>query len=306
MAFKWRDGLDLGRKIVAIGRNYGYPLSLSFFLSLSLITTFFFCFPSPSVTFRLSLSSFTSFFIFIPQSSSFSSSSFFRSSSEHAKELGNQVPQEMFFFLKPTSSIIKNGDSIEIPFGAEVHHEGLHFLFSPFLSPFLYLHPTLFSSKSFPVELGVIIGKGGRDIRKEDALSHIDGYCLALDMTARNFQNVAKKAGLPWSAAKGYDTFCPVSSYIPKSKVRDPQNLNLWLKVNNEARQNGNTSDMIFKIDYLIAKVSTIMTLEPGDLILTGTPSGVGVVRPGDVVTSGLADLVQMRNPVVARAQSKI
>jgi len=160
---------------------------------------------------------------------------------------------------------------------------------------------------SLLVELGVVIGKGGRDIRQEDAFSHVDGYCLALDMTARNFQNTAKKAGLPWSAAKGYDTFCPVSSFIPKSRVGNPQDLNLWLKVNGETRQNGNTSDMIFKIDYLISKVSTIMTLEPGDLILTGTPSGVGVVKPGDVITSGLADLVQMKNPVVARVvKSKI
>lgn len=93
----------------------------------------------------------------------------------------------------------------------------------------------------------MIIGKGGRDIPQSKAFDHVDGYCLALDMTERNLQNVAKKAGLPWSAAKGFDTFCPISPYIPKARISNPQNLNLWLKVNNETKQNGNTSDMIFK-----------------------------------------------------------
>jgi len=112
------------------------------------------------------------------------------------------------------------GQSIEVPPSCtELHHE---------------------------VELGVVIGKGGRDISADVAMQHVSGYVLALDMTARSLQNEAKKAGLPWSAAKGYDTFCPVSSFIEKSKIDNPQNVNLWLKVNGQTKQDGNTTDMIF------------------------------------------------------------
>lgn len=183
-----------------------------------------------------------------------------RNFADHAKELGNSVPSQPFFFLKPTSSYLTAGN-IEIPPAAQVHHE---------------------------IELGVVIGKSGRDISKQNAFSHIAGYCLALDMTARNIQKQAAAAGLPWSAAKGYDTFTPISSFIPKQAIPDPHDVDLLFSVDGVVKQNGNTRDMIFRIPELISHVSSIMTLEEGDLILTGTPKGVGQVLAGQVVEGQL------------------
>ncbi|KZP01166.1 hypothetical protein CALVIDRAFT_532779 [Calocera viscosa TUFC12733] len=180
---------------------------------------------------------------------------------EHVKELSNQVPKEPFFFLKPTTSYVVTGGKIEIPKGTVVHHE---------------------------VELGVVIGQGGRDISSQQAMSHIAGYALAIDMTARNMQDQVKKKGLPWSAAKGFDTFTPISEFIPVDDVPDAHNLRLWLKINGEMKQDGTTADMMFRIPRLIEHVSSIMTLEEGDVLLTGTPSGVGPLVPGDAITAGL------------------
>jgi len=186
-----------------------------------------------------------------------------RNYADHVKELHNAVPKEPFFFLKPTTSYLPSGGKLEIPRGIIAHHE---------------------------VELGVVVGKGGRDISQSDADSHVAGYALAVDMTARNMQDEIKKKGLPWSAVKGFDGFTPISSYVPKSLVSDPQNLNLSLKVNGTIKQNGNTADMIFRIPRLIEHISSIMTLEEGDLILTGTPSGVGPLIPGDEIQCLLTD----------------
>ncbi len=120
------------------------------------------------------------------------------------------------------------------------------------------------------------------------------GYALALDMTARDFQDAAKKKGHPWSKAKGFNTACPISTFISKDAISDPQNLSLWCKVNGETKQDGNTKDMIFKIPTLVSYISRYFTLEAGDLVLTGTPSGVGPVVSGDVLTAGLGDAIQM------------
>jgi len=180
---------------------------------------------------------------------------------EHAKELNNAVPKEPFFFLKPTTSYVSSGGRVEIPRGTIVHHE---------------------------VELGVVIGRTGRDITQPQAMSYVAGYALAIDMTARNMQDAVKKKGLPWSAAKGFDTFTPISEFIPLDEVSDPHHLRLWLKINETTKQDGTTADMIFPIPQLIEHVSSIMTLEEGDLLLTGTPSGVGPLVPGDVITAGL------------------
>ncbi|KAI9278843.1 hypothetical protein BDA99DRAFT_16928 [Phascolomyces articulosus] len=184
-----------------------------------------------------------------------------RNFSEHAKELGNAVPKSPFFFLKPTSSYLPNGGTVEIPTGCKVHHE---------------------------VELAVVIGKDGRDYQPSEAMDYVAGYALAIDMTARNLQTEAKTKGLPWSASKGFDTFTPISEFIPKEKITDPSNVDLWLKVNDTFRQNGNTRDMIFEIPMLLSYVSSIMKLETGDVILTGTPSGVGPIHAGDVIKAGL------------------
>ncbi|EKM82346.1 hypothetical protein AGABI1DRAFT_111004 [Agaricus bisporus var. burnettii JB137-S8] len=181
----------------------------------------------------------------------------------HAKELGNKPPKEPFFFLKPTSSFLPSAGKVEIPRGIVAHHE---------------------------VELGIVIGKTARDIPASQANAFIAGYTLAVDMTARNLQDKVRKAGLPWSAAKGFDTFTPVGGWIPKENITDPHNLRLSLAINGFTKQDGSTGDMIFKIPQLIEHVSSIMTLEEGDLLLTGAPSGVGPVVSGDHVTCALRD----------------
>ncbi|KAI5989240.1 hypothetical protein EDC04DRAFT_2816741 [Pisolithus marmoratus] len=172
-----------------------------------------------------------------------------RNYSEHIKELGNTRPKEPFFFLKPTTSYVSSGGNIELPRGILA-----------------------------TMKLGLVIGKGGRDISPEAAESHIAGY------------EEVKKKGLPWSAVKGFDTFTPIGEFIPKSTILDPHDLRLLLKINGITKQNGTTADMIFRIPRLIEHVSSIMTLEEGDLVLTGTPSGVGPVAPGDKVECTLAD----------------
>jgi len=135
-----------------------------------------------------------------------------------------------------------------------------------------------------------VIGEIARDIpSNKDPMDYVAGYALGLDMTARNLQPAATATGPPWSRAKGYDTFCPISPFIPKEQISNPGDVELWLKVDGVLKQKGNTKDMIFPIPMLIQFVSSIMTLEPGDLILTGTPSGVGPVTAGQKVEAGLS-----------------
>lgn len=131
-------------------------------------------------------------------------------------------------------------------------------------------------------------------------MDYVGGYALALDMTSRDLQSAAKKSGYPWSVAKGYDTFCPVSSFIEKEKV-DLSTARLWLKVDGETKQDGRTCDMIFSVPYLISYISSIMTLETGDLILTGTPEGVGPVVPGQIITAGIEGVTEVTFPVKKR-----
>ncbi|KAK4693813.1 acylpyruvate hydrolase, partial [Phenoliferia sp. Uapishka_3] len=177
------------------------------------------------------------------------------------KELNNTTPTEPFFFLKPTSSYLANHQPFHIPRNVVVHHE---------------------------VELGVIIGKPGRDITADKAYEHVAGYCLAIDYTGRNVQDAAKAKGLPWSAAKGFDEFLPIGDFIPASEIVDPHDLELWFKIGQETKQAANTNLMLYRIDKLIEHCSSIMTLEEGDLLLTGTPAGVGPVKAGDEVSAGL------------------
>jgi len=191
-----------------------------------------------------------------------------RNYAAHAKELGNAVPKEPVLFMKPTSSYLEVGGTIEIPHPLEsLHHE---------------------------VELAVVIGKKARDVPEASAMDYVAGYALALDMTAREIQASAKEAGLPWTVAKGQDTFTPISSVLPKEAVPDPDNLELWLKVDGEIRQKGSTQDMMFKIPFLISHISSIMTLLEGDVILTGTPPGVGPVKAGQKITAGITNLLEV------------
>jgi len=156
--------------------------------------------------------------------------------------------------------------------------------------------PPRSSSIEHEVELGIVIGREGSHIAESRVISeYIAGYVLALDMTDRERQNTAKKAGLPYTLCKGFDTSCPVGKFIDKSLIPNPQNVNLWLTVNGTLRQKANTSDMIYTIPYLISWVSSFMTLEPGDLILTGTPPGYGPVSAGDSIECGIEGITSMR-----------
>ena len=161
----------------------------------------------------------------------------------------------------------------------------------------------------YEVELALIIGKVVRDLKADDtqgALEAIKGsyrshtlltlafysrciaYAVAIDMTARNAQNEAKKKGLPWDIAKGFDTFLPMSNIIPKTTIKDPQEVELYLKLNGETKQQGSTNLMIYRIPRILSDISKVMTLNPGDIVLTGTPAGVGPAVPGDVIRAGL------------------
>lgn len=175
---------------------------------------------------------------------------------DHAKEMGGDVPKEPVIFLKPTSAVIADGKEIVIPaMSSNVHHE---------------------------VELTVLIGKGGKNIAQTDAMNHVAGYGVGLDMTMRDRQSEAKKAGNPWSVSKGFDTSAPLSPFVAASSVSDPHALEIILNVNGSVRQHSNTKHMIFRIDVLISYLSSIFTLEEGDIIYTGTPEGVAQVVAGD------------------------
>jgi acylpyruvate hydrolase len=187
----------------------------------------------------------------------------------HAKEMKSEVPKEPLLFLKPASSIIYDQESIIIPKKSKcLHHE---------------------------VELGIVIGKKCKNIPKNKALDYVLGYLLALDITARDIQDVAKKNGLPWGIAKGFDTFAPISNVVLKEKIKNPQNIDISLKVNGQLKQKSNTSFMIFSIEEIIEFISEIMTLEPGDLILTGTPEGVGEIKSGDIIEADLENICSLK-----------
>ncbi|KAJ8387117.1 hypothetical protein AAFF_G00160570 [Aldrovandia affinis] len=191
-----------------------------------------------------------------------------RNYADHAKELNNAVPTEPVLFLKPPSAYVREGSPILVPaYSSNLHHE---------------------------VELGVVIGTGGTAIARASAMDHVAGYALCLDMTARDVQDACKAKGLPWTLAKAFDTSCPVSEFVPRERIPDPGDVRLWLRVNGQLRQEGNTAQMIFPVPYLISYVSAIMTLEEGDLILTGTPAGVSSVREHDELQAGIEDIVTM------------
>ena len=134
----------------------------------------------------------------------------------------------------------------------------------------------------------MIIKKKCQNVSKEQAEDYIGGYCLALDMTSRKLQDELKKQGHPWLLAKGFDTSCPCGDFIDKDQLNVSGSVNLWLSVNGTMKQNGHTRDMIFPVEELIAYISKYITLDEGDLILTGTPAGVGPVKQGDQIEAGM------------------
>lgn len=184
---------------------------------------------------------------------------------DHIRELGNAVPERAVIFCKPTSSLLANGGTIQLPdFSKECHHE---------------------------LELAVLIGTTGKNIATEEALQHVAGYGVALDLTLRDLQSELKNAGLPWDIAKGFDTACPLSDFIPAQQVNDPNNLDLTLKVNGQIRQQGTTAQMMRSVEEIIAEISCYFTLEPGDVILTGTPSGVAAINSGDILEGTITNV---------------
>lgn len=191
-----------------------------------------------------------------------------RTYADHAREMNATITEDPLLFLKPTSSVIYDHGTIIIPKRSQcLHHE---------------------------VELGIILGKKGKNIREEKAMQYVLGYLVALDITARDIQSVSKKNGWPWAIAKGFDTFAPLSDAVTKEKIPDPQNLDLMLKINGTVKQSANTNQMIYSIERIISFISEIMTLEPGDLILTGTPEGVGEIKEGDVLEAQLDSICRL------------
>jgi 2-keto-4-pentenoate hydratase/2-oxohepta-3-ene-1,7-dioic acid hydratase in catechol pathway len=186
-----------------------------------------------------------------------------RNYADHAREMKADIPEAPVFFLKPSTAIIGEGDLIRIPsISKELHHE---------------------------VEMTVLLGRGGKNILRGNALNLVAGYGIGLDMTLRDVQSEAKKKGLPWTLAKGFDTSAPLSEFVPAQQVSNPHDLDLQLAVNGVTRQQSNTKNFIFKIDELISYISQFFTFEPGDIIFTGTPEGVAPAASGDRLEARLS-----------------
>lgn len=191
-----------------------------------------------------------------------------RNYAEHADEMARDVPNEPMVFLKPASAVVRSGESVILPPQSQnVHHE---------------------------VELVAVIGEKGRDIPENNALDHVGAYALGLDMTARDLQTKAKEQRHPWSVAKGLDTFAPLGPFTAAASIPDPQNLRLRLTVNGEVRQEASTEKMMFSVAELVSYCSQIFTLTPGDLLYTGTPSGVGPVQDGDVLEAAATNCASL------------
>lgn len=180
---------------------------------------------------------------------------------EHIREMGNDERDPPFYFTKPADAVVPNGAMILYPPATQdLHHE---------------------------VELVLAIGTGGANIAVDAALSHVWGAGVGIDLTRRDLQAQAKKAGRPWDMAKGFDNSAPLGALRPVDGALETGRI--WLKVNGEVRQDGDLSEMIWSAAECVAHLSTLVTLAPGDLIMTGTPAGVGPVGPGDTLVAGIA-----------------
>ncbi len=188
---------------------------------------------------------------------------------EHAKELGNEVPKEPLIFLKPPSSMIANGDAI--------------------------IYPAITQNLHFEGELGVIIGKRAKHVKAADAFDYILGYTCVNDVTARDLQ---RKDG-QWTRGKGCDTFCPAGPRVVPRDELDLAKVRVRTLLNGVVKQDAPITDLIFPVDVIIEYVTQFMTLEPGDLIATGTPSGVGPMQPGDTVQVEIEGIGILQNPVI-------
>jgi len=183
----------------------------------------------------------------------------------HIEELKSKRSKDPLIFLKPSTALLLEGYSIILPdFSNEIHHE---------------------------TELALLIGRKAKNISKSDWKDYVIGAGIALDLTLRDVQREAKNHGHPWTICKGFDGSCPISSFTPLKNISDVQNLNIELYINNTLRQKGYTGDMIWPVDEVLVFISKIFTLEPGDIILTGTPAGVGEIKSGDHLRAQITDL---------------
>ncbi len=198
-----------------------------------------------------------------------------RNYAEHAKELGHALPKEPVYFLKPPSCLLPGGGEIRMPTAA--------------------------GRIDVETELAVILGGTGHDLTPSEAAKLVAGYAVFFDITGRELQRAAAKVGNPWTAAKGYDTFGPISPVVPARAVPDPHDLDLRLRVNGTVRQDSNTKHMVFRIPETLAAVSQVMTLEPGDILATGTPEGVWPINPGDVLDAEISGVGTLHCSVAAR-----
>jgi len=187
-----------------------------------------------------------------------------RNYAEHAKELNNPVPTLPVIFMKPDTALLKDNKPFYHPdFSTDIHHE---------------------------IEVVLKVCKEGKHISEKFAANYYDEIGLGIDFTARDIQNRHKEKGLPWELAKAFDGSAPISNFLPKAQFDNLYNLNLRLDVNGETKQDGNTKDLLFSFEYIIAFVSQYITLKKGDLIYTGTPPGVGKVSVGDRLEGYLND----------------
>jgi fumarylpyruvate hydrolase len=192
-----------------------------------------------------------------------------RNYAEHAREMGHDPDREPpFFFMKPADAIVQNGATIPYPqMTKDLHHE---------------------------IEMIVAIGKGGSDIPEDKALEHVFGYGVGLDMTRRDLQWEAKKMGRPWEMGKAFDNSAPCTALKTVAMVGHPAKGAIWLKVNGELKQKGDLAEMIWNVPETISYLSRLITLRPGDIIMSGTPAGVGPVKAGDKLeghVDGVGDL---------------
>ena len=197
-----------------------------------------------------------------------------RNYAEHAREMGHDPDREPpFFFMKPADALLPSGRDFPYPVASkDVHHE---------------------------IELVAALKSGGRDIAETDALSHVFGYGVALDMTRRDLQGEAKKLGRPWEIGKGFDSSAPCTDLKPSSAIGHPAKGKVWLKVNGEMRQQGDLAELIWSIPEMISYLSRFFTLQPGDIILTGTPAGVSAVKRGDLLEGGVEGVGELKTKVV-------
>lgn len=194
--------------------------------------------------------------------------------SKHVEEMKGTAPENIMYFLKPSTSVVGDGGKVVLPaVSKDVHHE---------------------------VELAVVIGKEGKNVPEDRVDEHILGYSVLLDITARDIQSKCKKEGRPWSIPKGFDTFAPMSDIAPRGEVGDTSDLRITLELNGELKQDSSTRYMTHPVRAIVSYISSIVTLEPGDVIATGTPEGVGRLKDGDSIVAEIARVGRLHVTVVS------